>query len=132
MSRLTLLAQDAGDLPPLSALVQDALLLPADLAYDRKARRLVLLLNRFRWEAKTASRCQSALRVETVLALQQKHWPVSPETPLNLLSLEWAEPSLTLIFSEGISLRTQCEAVDLVLEDVSEPWPTARTPGHEA
>lgn len=132
MSRLTLLAQDAGDLPPLSALVQDALLRAPDFAYDRKARRLVLMLNRYRWEAKNPSRCHSALRVETVLALQQKHWPASPETPLNLLSLEWAEPWLTLVFSDGISLRAQCEAIDLVLEDVSEPWPTARTPGHEA
>jgi len=91
------------------------------------------MVNRFRWEAdETAggpSRVRAALRVETVGAVQRLRWP-SGEAVLNLLALEWAAPFLTLRFSEGIALRATCEVLDLVVEDVSDPWETLRRPEH--
>ncbi|WP_439534229.1 DUF2948 family protein [Polymorphobacter sp.] len=131
-SRLSLLAQSPEDLPPLAALVQDALLRPADIAFDPKARRLVLMLTRYRWEAPTPSRTRSALRLETVFGVQERHWPRTPDTILNLLTLEWAEPYLTLVFSEDITLRARCETLDLILEDVTDPWPSDHVPNHAA
>jgi hypothetical protein len=132
MARLTLLAQDAGDLAPLAALVQDALLRPVDIGYEPRARRLVLMLSRYRWETKSPSRVRSALRIETVGAVQRRNWPVAEAAAmLNLLTIEWAEPWLTLVFSDGVTMRAQCEVVDLVLEDVSDAWASGRQPSHE-
>ena len=107
--------------------MQDAVLRVQDVAHER--RRLVLMVNRFRWEAEGASRVRTALRVETVETLQKLRWP-SGEAVLNLLALEWTAPFLTLRFSDGIALRAACEVLDLVLEDVSDPWETLRRPEH--
>jgi hypothetical protein len=131
MSRLTLLAQSPEDLAPISALLQDATLRTPDIGLDSKARRLALLTNRYRWEASTPSRTRAGLRIETVLKAEHRNWPGSPEAVLNLLSLGWAEPHLTLNFSDAITLRLTCEALDLVLEDLSDPWPTQRQPTHK-
>ncbi len=127
---LTLLAQTPQDLPALTALLQDAILRTPDIAFDAKARRLVLLVNRYSWEAKTPSRTRAALRIETVSRVQQQKWPASAEAVLNLLTIDWAEPALTLTFSDNITLRCTCEALDLILEDLGDPWPTDKLPHH--
>ena len=46
---LRLIAQEADDVGVLSALLQDAVLPVAEIRLDRKRRRLVALVNRFRW-----------------------------------------------------------------------------------
>ena len=52
---LNLLARDGDDVAVISALLQDAVLPGADLKWDRKARRFVALVNRFRWEDRAAA-----------------------------------------------------------------------------
>ncbi len=127
---LALLAQTPEDLPALSALLQDATQRTPDIALDAKARRLVLLTNRYRWESNTPSRTRSALRIETASRVQHQNWPKSPDAVLNLLSLSWADPHLTLTFSDNITLRATCETLDLILEDLGQPWLTTRLPKH--
>ncbi|WP_416907251.1 MAG: DUF2948 family protein [Polymorphobacter sp.] len=129
-ARLTLLAQSAEDLPALAALLQDATLRTPDIARDVRARRLVLLLNRYRWEAAAGSRTRCALRIEGLLGVQQKSWPQSDDAVLNLLSLEWTAPHLTLLFSDHVALRAEVEALDLIMEDLGDPWPTEKRPRH--
>ena len=77
---LRLLAQDAGDIPALSALIQDAVFMGADTSYLPKRRRLALLLNRFRWEDHAAAlssgrpyeRVKSLLIIDNITALRSK------------------------------------------------------------
>lgn len=128
--RLLLLAQDEADLPPLSALVQDALMAAGEVAWDSRARRLVLLMGRFRWEAQGLSRVRSALRIEGALRVQRKRWPLDPATPLALLSVTLDGDWLALDFAGGPALRTQVECIEIVLEDVSAPWPVRHRPEH--
>jgi hypothetical protein len=73
---------------------------------------------------------RSALRIESVLRLQRLAWPDDPETVLALLSLTHEDGWLRLDFSGGAALRCEVEAVDVVLDDVSGPFPTARVPAH--
>ncbi|MBB6227297.1 hypothetical protein FHS79_001463 [Polymorphobacter multimanifer] len=128
---LTLLAQTPEDLPALAALLQDATLRAPDIAFDARGHRLVLLVNRYRWEAAAPSRSRAAMRIETTTRVQQQHWPQGADAVLNLLTIEWAEPHLTLSFSDGITLRAHCEALDLILEDLGDPWTTTRLPKHQ-
>jgi hypothetical protein len=130
--RLTLVGQTAGDLPTLSALLQDATLRAADIGFDRKARRLVILVNRFRWEAATRSRVRTALRLETVTAVQRQNWPIAPDAVLDLLSLSQDGDWLVLTFAAGTALRARAEVIEVVLEDLSAPWETGREPQHPA
>lgn len=132
-TRLLLLANDAAEVPLVSALVQDAVVHTADFAWSAKARRLVLLVNRFRWEAGDATRVRCALRVEGVTRLQRRHWPHG-DTALALLAITLDElvdrPVLTFAFAAGPTLRVEVECLDLILEDMSEPWPASREPAH--
>ena len=128
--RITLLGQNADDLPAISALLQDATLRTEDLAWDKRGRRLVLLVNRYRWEAKVASRVRAALRIETVEAVQRQNWPRAADAVLNLLSLAQDGEWIVLTFAAGAALRARVEVIEIVLEDIAPPWATARVPTH--
>ncbi len=129
--RLTLLGQSAEDLPPISALLQDATVRSQDIAFDALRRRLVLMVNRYRWEAGGMSRVRAVLRIETVGAVQRLHWPAG-EMVLDLLALRHTADWLVLTFAGGAALRARVEVIEVVMEDVAAPWPTAREPQHEA
>ncbi len=143
---LRLLAQTPEDMPVLSALVQDAVLSAADLRYDRRRRRFVILLNRFRWEDQAEAarqgrpfeRVRALLTVEDVLAVQTSGIdPHRTDEVLALLSLAF-EPGpdgtgrLILTFAGDGALALSLEALDLRLEDVTKPYvaPSRRTPDH--
>jgi hypothetical protein len=128
--RLTLIGQTTDDLPAISALLQDATLRVVDVGYDRRARRLALLVNRYRWESATRSRVRAALRLETVAAVQRQNWPTAPDAVLNLLSLTQDGDWLVLTFAAGAALRARVEVIEIVLEDLSAPWETGREPSH--
>jgi hypothetical protein len=128
--RLTLLGQSPEDLRAISALVQDATLRTHDIAFDRRARRLVLLLNRYRHESSIPSRVRCALRLETVETVQRQHWPAD-ETVLALLSITATDGWLVLTFAGTTALRARTEVIEVVLEDLSAPWETTREPRHD-
>lgn len=129
-TRLLLLAQEAGEVATISALFQSAAVRVADIAYDRRARRLVLLTSRYRWEDRDGTRVRSALRIECVLSVARRAWPAG-EAVLELLAMTLADDVLTLNFAGGATLRVTVECPELVLEDVSAPWPARREPRHD-
>jgi hypothetical protein len=135
---LHLLAEDQEDLAVISAALQDAVAKVGDVVFEAKARRLTVAFNRFRWEADKRQRVRSALQVGGVLKVQaRKIRRDRPDAVLELLAIAF-EPGdppggvLTLSFAGGGDLRAEVECVDAVLADLSEPWPTPRTPAHEA
>ena len=143
---LRLIAQAAEDLQVISSLVQDAVLPITEMRYDRKARRFVLLLNRFRWEDKAAAevskrdyeRVRSLLVVEDVLSVKSYGIDRSDKDMiLSLLSVGFTEGEegmgvveLTLAGDGAISIAV--EALDLRLEDVTRPYvaPSRQAPNH--
>ena len=132
--RLLLLAQEPDEVPLLSALTQSAVLRASEIAFDRRARRLVLLLRRYRWEAGDQTRVESALRIESVTAVQRRGWPddtgAQVETVLELLAFSLADGVITASFGGGAALRIVVECVDMVLEDMSGPWRASGEPSY--
>jgi hypothetical protein len=143
---LRLRAEDAGDLQVLSALVQDAVLTAADMAWDRGRRRFSLLLNRFRWEDKPAAqrrgrefeRVRSVLAADDVMSVARQGLdPKDGDTVLSLLALGW-EPRedgtgrIVLTFSGDGAVALEVEALNLVLQDVTRPYaaPSGKAPEH--
>ncbi len=153
---LRLIAQDAGDLQVISALVQDAVLTGADLRYDARRRRFSLLVNRFRWEdrARAEARGEAYERVRAVLdfadvraARHQGLDARDADTVLVLLAVNWApEPGaedteadvpagpgrITLVFSGDGAVALDVECLEVQLCDVTRPYlaPARRAPAH--
>jgi hypothetical protein len=135
---MRLLAQDAEDLKVIAAALQDAVGKIGDISYEPAGRRLTLAFNRYRWEAKGGERVRSALQVGGVMRVQaRKLRRNAKDAVLELLDVAF-EPgeapggAVTFTFAGGGDLRAEVECLDVVLADVSAPWPTPRTPRHEA
>ena len=128
--RLTLLAGDAPDLGVISGLMQDAIVRAGDVGWDRRHRRLVLIASRFCWETTTPSRVRTALRLETAQKVERQRWPTDPDTVLALLSVSADDDRISLVLADGVCLRVTTECIDVVLEDLSPPWPVRHRPHH--
>jgi hypothetical protein len=134
---LQLLAEDQDDLAVVSAALQDAVAKVGDIVFEPRSRRLTISFNRYRWEAGGRQRVRSALQIGGVMQVQaRKIRRDRPEAVIELLAISF-EPGeapggvMSLSFSGGGDLRAEVECVDAVLADVSEPWPTPRTPSHD-
>ncbi|WP_339873414.1 DUF2948 family protein [uncultured Brevundimonas sp.] len=131
---LRLLAEDAIDLQIMSAALQDAILRPADVTWAPGARTVTIALSRFCWEC-GGTRVMAAMQFGDVLAVKSRRLPRSPETPLELLAIDF-EPGeapggrVILMFAGGGDLRIDVECLDAVVADLSERWPARVSPVH--
>jgi hypothetical protein len=138
MTALRLLVQDADDLSVVSASLQDSVAKMGDIAFDKGARRLTLAVNRYRWEAKRGGeRVRTGLQVGSVLAVASRNLRLgSKDAVVELLSIGF-EPGeapggvIHFTFAGGGDLRAEVECIDMVLADVSAPWPAKRRPAHD-
>ena len=134
---LRLLAEDAEDLAVIAAALQDAVGKIGDILYEPATRQLTLALNRYRWDGKGGERVRSAIQLGSVLKVQaRKLRRGAKDAVVELLNIAF-EPgeapggAVVFTFAGGGDLRAQVECLDVVLADVSAPWPTPRTPKHE-
>jgi hypothetical protein len=133
---LRLLAQDAEDLAVISAAMQDAVAKVGEITYEPKARLLTIGFNRYRWESAESERVRSGLQLGGVLTVQtRKIRRGARDGVLEVLAVTF-EPGeapggvVTISCAGGGDVRAVVECVDAILADVSEPWPTPRTPTH--
>jgi hypothetical protein len=134
---LRLLAKDADDLSVISAALQDAVTKIGDIAFEPKGRRLTVAFNRFRWEADAKERVRSGLQVGGVLGVKSRKLRRDAKgAVVSLLGLAF-EPgeapggTVVFTFAGGGDLRVEVECLDVILADVSTPWPTPRAPAHQ-
>ncbi len=143
---LDLTALDTEDLAVISALVQDAVLPATEMVWHRKRRRLALLVNRFRWEDRTAADREGRgyERVRSVLTIADVEKVTSQgidradrDLILSVLSIGF-EPGhdgsgrvvLTLAGDGAIAASVECLGVSL--KDVTRPYaaPSGKAPVH--
>lgn len=133
---LRLLAQDAEDLEVISAAMQDAVTKVGEISYEPRAGRLTIGFNRYRWESHKSERVRSGLQLGGVLNVQaRKIRRGARDAVIEVLAVTFQpdEPPggvITISCAGGGDLRAVVECVDVVLADISEPWPTPRTPKH--
>ena len=131
---LRLLAEDAEDLAIISAALQDSILRPADIVWERPARRVTVELSRFCWECGGA-RVRAAMQFGDVLAVKSRGLPRLPDAALELLAIDFEEVEapggrITLMFAGGGDLRIEVECLDAVVVDLSDRWPARIAPTH--
>jgi hypothetical protein len=131
---LRLLAQDEDDLQIVSAALQDAILRPRDVVWEKAARRLTVTLSRFCWEC-GGTRVVSALQFGDVVAVRSRRLARGPDAMLELLAIHF-EPgdapggTAFLMFAGGGDLRVDLECVDVVVADLTPRWPAQAQPAH--
>ena len=136
--RLRLLAEDVDDLAVISAAMQDAVAKVGDITYEAKARLLTIAFNRYCWEAEGHARVRSALQLGGVMKVQTRKIRRNVrDAVLEVLavSFEAGEApggTVTISCAGGGDLRATVECIDAVMADISDPWPTPRSPAHEA
>ncbi|KAK0351004.1 hypothetical protein LTR94_026734, partial [Friedmanniomyces endolithicus] len=127
MTPLRLLAEDADDLQIISAALQDAIMRPVDIRWEKEARRLTVVLSRFCWEC-GGTRVMAAMQFGDVQAVKSRRLPRLPEAALELLALDFLPTEapggqVMMMFAGGGDLRIDVECLDAVLTDLSERWP---------
>lgn len=143
---LVLGAAVPDDLPVISALVQDAVLTGADMAFDRRARRLTFLINRFRWEDRETAERQGRPyeRVRSLLILDDVTRVASQgidrgdaDTVLSMLALVWqggedGTGRLEITFAGDGAVAAEAECLNVTLRDVTRPYraPSGKAPAH--
>lgn len=149
--KLRLRAESPDDLDVIGAVLQDALIPVADMAYLKEESRFVLVANRFCWEggegtpaghagnrrgAAAHHRVNAGVLFGRVQAVQTRGFDRDDASNiLSLLAIR-AEPGLdateiTLICAGAASIRLRASGIDCRLDDIGEPWPTAWRPSHE-
>jgi hypothetical protein len=138
---LKLRAEDESDLAVISACLQDALVLVADLAFVPEEQSFVLVANRFRWEeaapgadAHERTMCGVAFRDVSRVSYRGFRRRDS-RTILSLLAIR-SEAGDTgsviyLDFAGGASIRLEAGRILCHVRDLGEPWPTPWRPGHD-
>ena len=145
---LKLLAQDAADVPVISALVQDAVLQTPDMTWQRGKRRFACLINRFRWEDRVAAeaagrpyeRARALLVIDGVTAVRSFGFDrTDKDLVLLILSLDWkagedGAGKLSLVLAGDGAVEIEVEALDIALQDVTRPYiaPSGKAPDHSA
>ncbi len=141
-----LIALDTDDLAVVSALAQDAVLPVTEIRWQKKRRRLALLLNRFRWEdapqaerrGRAFERVQSLLVIDDVTHVAtQGIDPRDKDTILSLLNIGF-EPGedgtgrVVLTLAGDGAIAANVEALDVILQDVTRPYiaPSKDRPSH--
>ena len=131
---LRMLAADADDLQIMSAALQDSILRPVDIVWEKSARRVTIALSRFCWEC-GGTRVMAAMQFGDVQAVKSRRLPRGPESALELLAIDF-EPveapggRVILMFAGGGDLRIDVECLDAVLTDLSDRWPARMAPTH--
>jgi len=142
--RLRLRADDDEDLAVLSACLQDGLVAVRDIAYLPAEQRLVLIVNRYRWEVGDSGPPDGPKgeRVICTLAMdgvrQVRQQGIDRRKPgqfLSILQLRRAEGAadpvaIDIVFAGQAAIRATLDRFQIRAEDVEEPYPTAWRPKH--
>ncbi|RUY15980.1 DUF2948 family protein, partial [Mesorhizobium sp. M7A.F.Ca.US.005.03.2.1] len=144
MTALKLIALDDQDLSIVSAHVQDAVLKVSDLEFLPAAKRFLLTMNRFVWEAKSGlfrqhnERRQAVLHFDRVLGAKTSG--IDRDKPAEVLSLlaisfiEISKPAgiVELIFSGGGAIMLDVECIEARLADIGGAWEATPRPLHKS
>lgn len=138
MVGLKLQARDHDDVAVVSAILQDAIMMVQDMAFDAQAQSFVFAASRFRWEAANGpepvyERINCAVTVSGVAAVQLQQIDQNNKTALHdLLAVMLEDNLLRLVFAGGAQIRLALGAWSMRLEDFGAAWPTEKCPRHNA
>ncbi|WP_031551609.1 DUF2948 family protein [Parvularcula oceani] len=140
---LALMAADEEDLEVVSAVLQDAVAKTGEMAFLPRARRFVLVANRFVWEEGVRksrgpfARVRTGAHFDDVVRVRSKNVDLSSkDAVVSILAVRFeagedGTGTIILNLAGGGAIALDVEAINLTLEDLSDPWATRSRPNHE-
>lgn len=139
-SVLKLLAEDSEGLGIVAAAVQDSLVKPEGIKFNKSGRTFGLEVNRFQWERAGKRppffRSRAVLAFAGVQSVRGRGVSKDIDAVHDLLDIRFdpaAEPpggTVTLIFAGKTQIELSVECLDVTLMDTGTAWPTPRKPDH--
>ena len=139
-------AFDQSDLEIVSSFIQDSILPASEIQWLPNSDKLVLLVNRFRWEdkdielsqGKTVERVQSLLMISHVKSVSSSGFsPKQKDKVLSILSISFDGDdggfgNVLIILSGNGGIRVGVDALEINLRDVTMPYiaPSGLSPEH--
>lgn len=151
-------AQNLEDIIVVSSNLQDAIAPVIDMGYEPAERRFVMVVNRFMWEAGAVARpsdgeddgfgtdemdelpadaprylrVNCGIRIHGVSQVRRRNIDLKDRgVILNLLAVRLDGDAIIVDFSGSASLALTVDDVDLLVEDLGEPWITFHRPDHD-
>jgi hypothetical protein len=156
---LKLRARDLQDMEVLAAMLQDAIVRPADMSYQPRDKRFVMMVSRFRWELPRGDggvqepepepdedarfeeagerqlfqRTAAGVCFDRVRRVRTQNLDQRRRDEiLSLLTVDAEPGAITLMFAGGARIRLEVSLIACHMEDLGEPWPTPWRPAHDA
>ena len=143
VKNLKLIANSNDDLRVISAHLQDAIVLPSDIAHLKKNRIFLIQLNRFMWEDvekgvfRKNKRIRTILKFDNVVSVFSKNInSKDKERFLDFLAIETSilpdkYYEIKLIFSGDSVIKIRSEVIEVTLDDQGSSWESKTKPNHK-
>ncbi len=140
---LKLIGKNLEDIKVISAYLQDSIVKLKNIAFLKKNRIFVMILNRFMWEDvekgvfRQNKRVRCALKFEEVTKVQSKNInQKNKNKPLEYLAIKSSLISdnifkIKIFFSGGGIITIISEVIEVTMSDLGKPWNVKYFPAHK-
>ena len=140
---LKLLGRSIEDLKTISAYLQDSIIIQKDITFLKKNKIFLMLVSRFMWEDaekglfRENKRIRCALRFDQVSNVlckninQKKKNKVLELLAIKNISMKDKTSKISLIFAGDSIITILVEEIDVLLDDLGEPWIVKKAPKHK-
>ena len=140
---LKLLGRSIEDLKTISAYLQDSIIIQKDMTFLKKNKIFLMLVSRFMWEDaekglfRENKRIRCALRFDQVSNVlckninQKKKNKVLELLAIKNISMKDQTSKISLIFAGDSIITILVEEIDVLLDDLGEPWIVKKAPKHK-
>ena len=140
---LKLLGRSIEDLKTISAYLQDSIIIQKDITFLKKNKIFLMLASRFMWEDaekelfRENKRIRCALRFDQVSNVlckninQKKKNKVLELLAIKNISMKDQTSKISLIFAGNSIITILVEEIDVLLDDLGEPWIVKKAPKHK-
>ena len=140
---LKLSGQNREDLKVISAYLQDSIVIISDIAFLKKNRTFVMLVNRFMWEDvekgifRENKRIRCAIKFENVISVESKNInQKNKKKPLECLAIKSnlifdEKYKINIFFAGGGIITLILEVIEVIMYDIGKPWIVKHVPKHK-
>ena len=140
---LKLLGRSIEDLKTISAYLQDSIIIQKDITFLKKNKIFLMLVSRFMWEDaekglfRENKRIRCALRFDQVSNVlckninQKKKNKVLELLAIKNILMKDQASKISLIFAGDSIITILVEEIDVLLDDLGEPWIVKKVPKHK-
>ena len=137
--KLKLKFLDKDEIKIFSTLCQDGIFSIEEIIFNKTDKMLLATFSRFCWEFfekkdknNTFYRVVSGIRICNVNKINYVNKDnIDSSKFINLLSVDYNENEIRLIFSSDVTIKLLVEKIEIFLDDLDMPWPTVKKPMHK-